>query len=315
MVDRAGSRAKPGALGVAMPFARRTALAMTLLAAAPARAGARDTWRDPARSRDVPVLLRWPEGDGPAPLVVLSHGLGGSREGLGYLGRALAGAGIAALHVQHPGSDSAVWQGQANPFAAMAGAARDPRVAAARLRDIPFALDEALRRFPDRLDRARVAVAGHSFGAWAAAHVLGQAPPLALSGIPDRRFRAGILLSPVPGLLGPPRVEAIAAPLLHVTGTEDRTALDGAGPEERLAIFRRAAGPPQAAAVLGGAAHLAFAGAEEAGAGHVSPRFHARVAALALAFLRGPFGGNWAAMREPGLLAEGDALELKDWPV
>lgn len=314
MVDWPGSRAKPRALGPPMPFSRRTTLAMTLLAPTAARAASRDTWRNDASGRDVPVLLRWPEGDGPAPLVVISHGLGGSREGLAYLGRALAGAGIAALHVQHPGSDSAVWLGQANPFAAMAGAARDPRLAAARLRDVPFALDEALRRFPGRLDPARVAVAGHSFGAWTAAHVLGQALPLALPGIPDRRFRAGVLLSPVPGLLGPPRTEAIAAPLLHVTGTEDRTALDGAGPEERLSVFRRTAGVPQAAAVLRGAPHLAFAGTEEAGAGHVPPRFHPRIAALSVAFLRGALGGDWAAIRAPGLLESGDSLEFKDWP-
>jgi hypothetical protein len=38
-----------------------------------------------------------------------------------------------------------------------------------------------------------------------------------------------VLLSPVPGL-GTPRLEALRAPLLHVTGSEDWTIVDQAGP-------------------------------------------------------------------------------------
>ncbi len=40
-----------------------------------------------------------------SPLVVFSHGIGGSRRGYSYLGRYWAGQGYASLHLQHVGSD------------------------------------------------------------------------------------------------------------------------------------------------------------------------------------------------------------------
>ena len=39
------------------------------------------------------------------PLVVFSHGIGGSRLGYTWLGRNFARHGIASLHLQHVGSD------------------------------------------------------------------------------------------------------------------------------------------------------------------------------------------------------------------
>lgn len=301
----------PRRLAMALPFALPAA-------GAAAPAARRETWRDAARGREVPVLLRLPAGEGPAPLVLVSHGLGGSREGMGYLGQALAATGFAALHVQHPGSDSAIWRGASDPVSAMRDAARDPMVAANRLLDVPFALDEAQRRLGARLDPARLAIAGHSFGSWTAQHALGQALPLSLPRIPDGRLRAGILLSPVLGFFGPPAAGAIRVPLLHVTGTEDRTVLDRAGPEDRLAIFEAIRGTPQAAAVFAGAGHLAFAGREEAGAGHVAPAFHDRTAALAVLFLRAALLDDAAAAAEigrgaPSVVQPGDRVATKDW--
>ncbi len=48
------------------------------------------------------------------PLVVFSHGIGGSRQGYSYLGKHWSARGVASLHVQHIGSDAALWRG--NPF-------------------------------------------------------------------------------------------------------------------------------------------------------------------------------------------------------
>lgn len=304
-----------------MTFGRRAALAMTLAAPASRASGApaelREEWTDAARGRTLPVLLRLPRGDGPHPAVVVSHGLGGSREGMGYLGRALAGAGFVALHLQHPGSDRAIWEGRSDPFAGMAGAARDPRTALDRLRDVVFALDELPRRVP-AVDMSRLAAAGHSFGSWTVQHVLGQALPLPLPvpGIPDRRLRAGILLSPVPGFFGV-NGAAIRVPLLHVTGTQDTTMIDRAGPEDRLAVFRAVEGVPQSAAVFEGAQHLAFAGVEEVGAGRAGAAYHNRTAELALLFLRATVLRDAAALREvatrPRVLAPSDTFMAKGW--
>ena len=62
---------------------------------------------DTGRQRPVPARLYLPHRASPAqpvPLLVFSHGLGGSRLGYNYLGRHWADAGIASLHPQHVGT-------------------------------------------------------------------------------------------------------------------------------------------------------------------------------------------------------------------
>ena len=71
-------------------------------------------WLDPRRQRPVPVRLYWPAGlaaDARVPLVVFSHGIGGSRRGYSYLGSHWASHGYASLHLQHVGSDRSLWSG------------------------------------------------------------------------------------------------------------------------------------------------------------------------------------------------------------
>ena len=58
-------------------------------------------WRDNARTRNVPVRLYLPTSSaagvaGSVPLVVFSHGLGGSRDGYKYLGRFFAAMAMRA---------------------------------------------------------------------------------------------------------------------------------------------------------------------------------------------------------------------------
>jgi predicted dienelactone hydrolase len=61
-------------------------------------------WKDVARGRSVPARLYLPAGtklgEGAVPLVVFSHGMGGSMDGYSYLGRYFAAHGFASLHVQ-----------------------------------------------------------------------------------------------------------------------------------------------------------------------------------------------------------------------
>jgi predicted dienelactone hydrolase len=308
---------------------RRLLLAAPLLAS-PRHAPAteiRGTWRDDARSRDLPVLIRLPQQAGPRPSVLISHGLGGSREGLGYLGRALAEAGFVALHIQHPGTDEALWRGAADRSSAAAAAVLDVGNALARLQDGLFAVTEMLRRasrpgdaLAGRLDGDRLAVAGHSYGAWVVLHLLGQRIPGGDRGLslPDRRLAAGVALSPLPPRGLPPRIafSRVEVPILHVTGTRDVAYLDGATPEDREIPFRAIAAPGQILAVFEGATHAAFADEPAAGGRWSDPTYHARTAGLAVLFLRATLGGDAAARAAldagaPGLLAPGDRLELR----
>jgi predicted dienelactone hydrolase len=297
-----------------------------LLAARPGRAATlRTVWRDTARDRDLPVLIRLPDAAGPRPVVLLSHGLGGSREGLGYLGRALAEDGCVAIHLQHPGTDAALWQGVAERNAALAAAVLDVGNAVARLRDGVFAVEEAIRRgarpgdpLAGRVDAARLAAAGHSYGAWLVQHLLGQRLPGGDRGLPlpERRLKAGILLSPSPPRGMPPRTAfaRVATPILHVTGTADHGWVEGATPADREIPFRAIAGAPQVLLVLDGARHAAFADEPEAGPRWSDPAYHRRVAGVSVLFLRAMLREDGAARAAimagaEGLLEPGDRLE------
>ena len=304
---------------------RRTLLATAAASstAGPVSASAttdRTEWRDPARNRTVPALIRLPAQPGPAPLVLLSHGLGGSREGLAYLGIALADAGYAVVHLQHHGSDIEVWQGAPDARASMGAALTDIAAALARLGDVQFALDTVAAghepRLRDRVDMERIAVAGHSYGAWTVTHLLGERLPLGGWGLslPDGRLRAGIALSPIPpfGLAPSAAFGAVTAPILYVTGTEDR-GWGAADWQSRTAGFRYAAAPA-ALAVLAGARHASFAGEAAAGPYWNDPTFQERTARVSRLFLDAVLRGDVDArhtLLDGAGLAAGDRLETR----
>ena len=128
-------------------------------------------WVDPSRDRAVPARLYWPAAStrkGPVPLIVFSHGLGGSRKGYSYLGEEWSARGTASLHIQHVGSDETLWQGNPLLLRDRLDSAADEREAIERTRDVRFGLDCLLDRggpFHAAIDRKRIVAAGHSFGA------------------------------------------------------------------------------------------------------------------------------------------------------
>ena len=271
------------------------------------------------------MLVRLPaggSGGAPAPVVVVSHGLGGTRDGLAYLGEALAQAGYVAVHVQHPGTDSSLWQGGGDARLAMMAAAMDPARALDRLQDSVFVLDELGRRNtadPDlagRLDLSRMAMAGHSYGAWTVLHLLGERLPVAgvTVRLPDPRLQAGVALSPIPPI-GMPAADAYAPvqkPLLYVTGTRDQ-GWGVASWRERTQGYANTSGPA-ALAVLDGAAHASFAGEAVAGDYWNQPTYQTRTARISVLFLDAVLKHDaGAAARLAGRtgLAPADHLDLR----
>src|SRR5258706_7929845 len=106
------------------------------------------------------------------PVIICSHGLGGSGEGGALGGRHGASHGYIVVHLQHIGSDEAVWKDK-KPHDAVGSMKRAMNLENSRLRigDVKFALDE-MARLRDagaapfkHADLARIGMSGHSFGA------------------------------------------------------------------------------------------------------------------------------------------------------
>src|SRR5439155_2681472 len=99
-------------------------------------------WHDTTRDRDVPAKIYFStEGAGPFPVIVFSHGLGGTREAYEYLARQWAANGYVSVHLQHPGSDDSAWRGQEQPIQSMKSAASFKN-AIERPKDVSFAVDQ-----------------------------------------------------------------------------------------------------------------------------------------------------------------------------
>jgi dienelactone hydrolase len=264
-------------------------------------------WLDARRERLVPVRLYLPDAasaDKPVPLVVFSHGIGGSRAGYSYLGRFWASQGYASLHLQHVGSDRNLWFG--NPFemvARLQGAAQDTE-AVARVRDLSFALDQLLRsELAPRLDGQRIVAAGHSYGAnttllAAGARVQRNGERLELR---DARIKAAIVLSAPPfyGEASPAQIlGTIHVPSLHVTATEDIIRIPGyySGAEDRVAVFDATGSARKTLAVFSGGSHSIFTDRAGTGGAQLNPQVKQATRELSLAFLNSVFKGDEDAL-------------------
>jgi predicted dienelactone hydrolase len=229
-------------------------------------------WTDASRDRTIPYKLYVPDGDGPFPVVVHSHGLGGSREGSTYILEKVAAAGFVVVALQHPGSDTAILE-RSDVRQARGGlglATTLGEAARQRYGDVPFAVRQidAMQTTAGpargKLDLTRIGMSGHSFGALSTLVAAGQTVPRAAAGgWREPRLRAAIVYSPNKPMAGDARtaLAGVAIPMLHFTGTEDRTRFDlEQTPWERTAAFQAIDRADQFLIVLAGGDHMIFNG-------------------------------------------------------
>ena len=227
-------------------------------------------WNDTSRQREIPVRLYWPAGASPAtpvPLVVFSHGLGGTKNGYSYLGKHWASLGFASLHVQHAGSDRAVWTGNVFSLVSNVVAAASETNAIDRAKDVSFAITTILasKDFGPSIQTGAIAVAGHSYGANTALLVGGatverNGKPMSFR---DERVRALILISAPPFVGEGDMVTVLSAvkvPTLHVTGTDDVIRVPGyySDVADRIKVFDALDSPDKVLTVFKGATHSIF---------------------------------------------------------
>ena len=230
---------------------------------------------DEARSRAVPYRVYFDDrAAGRQPVLIASHGLGGSRDGLAYLGAFLAARGFVSIHLQHAGSDRDVRQGHRwnSPEGRRLtrSSLKDPQNAIERFRDIPFVID-ALERadrgdgpLAGRLDLSRIGMFGHSYGAKSVLVAAGERlGPYGSYSFAEPRLKAAVALSPRRPNSRLPLKEVYAdlrIPLFHITGTQDRSPFGGIEPATRQQPFRHIGAENQYLLVLDQADHMTFSG-------------------------------------------------------
>ncbi|MGB5975593.1 MAG: alpha/beta hydrolase, partial [Nodosilinea sp.] len=191
------------------------------------------------------------------PLVVISHGLGGTRDSYNYLAEYLATGGIAVATLEHPGSSNqqlyALLSGRSDTVVQDEEFLRRPR-------DISLTIDTLARLsqspspVQNQLDLSRVGIAGQSFGGYTALALAGASfdlaglaeacspdrlslnPSLLLqcqalrlgdpgSSLADSRVKSVFVMNPIGSvLLGLTGYGQIEVPVMVVAGTADTIA-------------------------------------------------------------------------------------------
>jgi predicted dienelactone hydrolase len=269
------------------------------------------TVHDVKRSRDLPIRVYLPTQKEAAPVVLFSHGLGGSRENNPYLGLHWSARGYAVVVVQHPGSDVSVWKDKPAPERAMAmkQAANLPNFLL-RVADIPAVLDQLAlwnaeegHALHGRLDLEHTGMSGHSFGAATTQGVSGQGVPGGGARFTDPRIRAAVMMSPSTPTAGGAEKAfgSVKIPWLLMTGTKDVARIGGitlgtTDASARLGVYPALPPGDKYEVVLKDAEHGAFSERALPGeSAQRNPNHHRAILALSTAFWDAYLKGDAAA--------------------
>lgn len=265
----------------------------------------------PASSaRELVVGVYAPGEPGDYPVIVYSHGHGGSSiasQGAGLTAQALADRGYIVLMPNHLDSIALYPDWIRSQFTVYSEAAGLHRAA-----DMQFVLTQAttlVSRLPPgySADLSAPVAAGHSNGAFTSAvlgglstgladYVLQPGNPYGLTSVTDARFKALVLISPQGrdtswAQLGVSAWEQISVPTLIITGDEDDEPLGGPGRwEGRLDAFRLSDHGATLAMVYRGAGHNDIGGAT------AIPGLTTSITASIDRFLDGWLGGDPSAL-------------------
>ncbi len=277
-----------------------------------------ESWIDAERERQVDVRMYAPQPDQTSrhlPAVVLSHGLGESRDSYGYLARLWASYGYVVCAMTHEGSDSVALEGLR--AGDRSNLARDHFTL--RFGDLAFVIDRLLAADQPRVDPDRIGVAGHSMGSDTAYQAVGMT--INLPGGADRHiFRdsrvkacvgmgshVGSAVDPPETAQSTPTKRAITAqawdnitePTMVIWGTKDREFDEPllSNPDARKVIYDSIPATHKYMVDIVDLEHHAFTdtppwypGSER------DPRHHGWITQITLGFLDAHVRGNGEAM-------------------
>ncbi|MBU1863238.1 MAG: hypothetical protein KKH94_06230, partial [Candidatus Omnitrophica bacterium] len=202
------------------------------------------------------------------PLIIMSHGGGGTREAHAYQAEHLASHGYVVICTEHIFSNNVrVKQLMASRDKKMTfkeaihAVTKDPRAMLGRPRDVSYAIDQAIgwnrthRLLQRKINTKKIAVMGHSFGAYTTLVACGARPILdhmdppvtpgkgLAEDVSDNRIAFGFAMSPQsPGTtyFGKESYKTINRPLVCLTGSKDiQKSFKGKkmSPKKRLEVF------------------------------------------------------------------------------
>jgi predicted dienelactone hydrolase len=189
---------------------------------------------DPTRAKKLPLKITYPEGKGKFPLIVFSHGAGGSKDSYGPLINFWASHGYVCMQPTH--ADSFRLRKEQGEQVTMLLRPIDlehgwiDRILDAKL--VLDSLDKLQKTYPElsgKIDKTKIGMGGHSFGALTSEIMCGaQVFDTKVDGktIHDGRPRAVLLLSPA-GVEEQPKLTTdswnqMKIPMMVMTGTNDK---------------------------------------------------------------------------------------------
>jgi predicted dienelactone hydrolase len=239
---------------------------------------------DEKRNKDVRVRIFYPVIAGKYPVIIFSHGAGGSDTCCESLTRHWATYGYITIQPIH---DDSVLQRRSDGDEnarfpqAIREALKNPALWESRPRDISFLLDslaglqKRVAGLSGKIDSGRIGVAGHSMGAYTAEAIAGalvDLPDHPRQNFSDPRAKAILCLSPQgPGQFGlsAHSFDAISLPFMGITGS-----LDNLGPLANVAWhkvpFERSQAGDKYEVFIQGASHMSFITAETLNPAHSS---------------------------------------------
>jgi predicted dienelactone hydrolase len=198
-------------------------------------------WHDYSRNRDIPVKFFLPmvpdnnrtnnsSMSNSFPVILFSHGLGGTYDRCSYLSRTWSSFGFVVISVQHPGSDEQVWRGKIRIVKELRDSYEQNWNCRTRAEDLRFVLNgfsqllKAGKLGRLKADIDNVGVSGYDIGSLGPLLLSGQMPPDRGDSLRDKRVKAVVAMSPPvrnSGLSNDDVYAGIRIPALFITGTRD----------------------------------------------------------------------------------------------
>jgi predicted dienelactone hydrolase len=189
---------------------------------------------DPAQNKKLALKITYPKKVGKFPVIVFSHGAGGSKDSYGPLISFWVSHGYVCIQPTHADS-LRLRREQGEKITELLRASDLQQGWIDRILDMKLVLDSLPKleaNYPElagKMDKTKIGVGGHSFGAMTSEIMCGaQVPDPKVDGktIHDGRARAVLLLSPA-GIEDQPKLtrdswNGMRIPMMVMTGTNDK---------------------------------------------------------------------------------------------